>query len=395
MKVATWLVLDYPLFARDVVHHLHSRGIRTKILDPRTLDLNGFVRTATEWKPEAIFGINFSPPIAALAGALGIPYVSWTIDPLPNSRFELMDWTRPDLCLSFAHRKATVQRLCQLGMDALFLPLAAPSGRRVPITDSEQLRNYRGSISFVGASLSSERELMEQELRPRLGEVGLQRLLSWAQDIAPSLSNNPTSLGMATTPLPDWLSSILPEEEVQRVAELLDGELARLHRLECITQLQSFGIQVWGDAAWENHITGYRGAANHGDELTCIYNATHVNLDIPRLYQRDIVTMRVFDALACRAFLLTEESEQLAEHLVPGKEVGGYRCPQTLASKVRHFLDNPEERQEIADCGHRRVIAEHQMDHRVDTIIAQTVLRGFSKPRDPGSAPRVDARSLN
>ena len=55
--------------------------------------------------------------------------------PLPKERWTLMPGTRTELCLVYAHHRAMVQRLIRAGLPgAEYLPLAAASDRRVPIS---------------------------------------------------------------------------------------------------------------------------------------------------------------------------------------------------------------------------------------------------------------------
>ena len=126
---------------------------------------------------------------------------------------------------------------------------------------------------------------------------------------------------------------------------------------------------VWGDAGWSAIHPGYKGFADHGDELTHIYCASAVNLDIPRLYQRQSVTMRVFDILAAGGFLLTEHNPALADILVAGQHVAFYNASDNLTDIMTDWLNRPDERKAIALAGRTEVMAKHLISHRVDTLL--------------------------
>ncbi|MBD90769.1 MAG: hypothetical protein CL940_10555 [Deltaproteobacteria bacterium] len=147
---------------------------------------------------------------------------------------------------------------------------------------------------------------------------------------------------------------------------------ARDKRLDMMRRLARFDAHVWGDPGWqalEAHGVSYRGRAAHGDELTKIYAAAQVQIDIGRIYQSDIITMRVFDVLACGGFLLAEHSEALASSFELGVELVSWRTPEDLEEKVAYYLENPEEREAIAQRGLSAVRDRHRMRQRVKRIV--------------------------
>ena len=119
---------------------------------------------------------------------------------------------------------------------------------------------------------------------------------------------------------------------------LLLGEIAAAEkRLTYLANLAPFDLQVWGDAGWkrlEPYGVNYRGKAGHLVELTTIYNAAQIHIDIGRIYQSDIVTMRVFDVLACGGFLLAEYSKGLEDLFILDEELVCYRTMDELIQKL-------------------------------------------------------------
>ncbi len=71
-------------------------------------------------------------------------------------------------------------------------------------------------------------------------------------------------------------------------------------------------------------------------------------------------------------FLLSEESESLAQYFRIGAEMITYRDDDELAEKIRYFLNHPDERDAIARAGHQRVRREH---------LTRRVLRRFCSER--------------
>ena len=161
----------------------------------------------------------------------------------------------------------------------------------------------------------------------------------------------------------------------------LVGEIAAAERrLALVAGFGPQGINVWGDAGWEilsTYGVKYRGLAGHGRELSSIYNATRIQLDIGRIYQPDIVTMRVFDVIACGGFIIAEHSPALAALLEPGREVATWSSVDELKEKVAHYLASPDEAREIAERGRARVLREHTVSARL-TLMLNDVFPGAS-----------------
>jgi hypothetical protein len=155
---------------------------------------------------------------------------------------------------------------------------------------------------------------------------------------------------------------------------MLAGETAAAEkRLAWISTLGAQGVKVWGDPGWrvaERHGVAWMGPAKHGAELTRLYNRSLVNLDVGRIYQQDIVTMRVFDVLACGRLVLAEWSPALDELFREG-EIASYRGIDELAAKARWFLAHPEAARELGKRGREAVCARHTLDQRLAHMFAR------------------------
>ena len=128
--------------------------------------------------------------------------------------------------------------------------------------------------------------------------------------------------------------------------------------------------KIWGDRRWGG-IPNYRGQAGHLREVVHIYRHSAINIDINRIYQSDIITMRVFDVIASGGFILTEYTPALDDVFDVGVEIATYRTMEELVEKVDYYLAHPQERQKIIDAGRARVLREHTMAHRADRMLSE------------------------
>ncbi|CCQ91484.1 hypothetical protein NITGR_710006 [Nitrospina gracilis 3/211] len=85
---------------------------------------------------------------------------------------------------------------------------------------------------------------------------------------------------------------------------------------------------------------------------------------------RDDLNMRVFEALCSGSLLVTDEAKGsgLTDLFENGKHLVIYR-DDSIVNTVRHYLDNPEEAERIAEAGRQEVLARHTYDHRVQTLL--------------------------
>jgi len=77
------------------------------------------------------------------------------------------------------------------------------------------------------------------------------------------------------------------------------------------------------------------------------------------------VNLRVFEALAAGAFLLTDYCDELSELFEIGQEIEVFKTNQELAEKVHYYLVNPVKRLEIANRGHTKFLNSHTWQSRV------------------------------
>ena len=153
------------------------------------------------------------------------------------------------------------------------------------------------------------------------------------------------------------------------VAEMAAAE----RRLNVVGALGHLGMRVWGDPGWKatsNAGVKYMGFAGHDRALTQIYQSGRVHIDVGRIYQRDIVPMRVFDILACGGFLIAEHSEALTELFEPGVHLETWKTVDELWAKAQHYMQHPAEARAMGQRGSAWVRGQHTIVQRVQAMMA-------------------------
>ncbi len=124
-----------------------------------------------------------------------------------------------------------------------------------------------------------------------------------------------------------------------------------------------------------------------GTEMTTLLNRGKIILNIHAEDFIDTET-RVFEALGCRSFLITEklskENPFISEaHLVETDDLS------QMAEKIDYYLRNDDERDKIAACGHQEALVKHTYTKRAEEIVNL-----FSKYIKPSSQPPIHIRKV-
>jgi len=372
------LICDGELFVTDLDEGIKELGFSTYTWEVSRLATEELSLAVQVLQPQFVAGINFTNGLSEACLEHNLPLSIWEVDPAllrpvpvstPTSHVHICTYRREHLDW---YRAAGFERVT-------YLPLAANVHRRVP-TPPESQDCPPSTVCFVGNSTADRLEPARKAFleafvqdfgSPDPGPELLEEALT-AQLQSPGRFVAPEILDVSR---PGWRASLLERAEVDPAIYV--GEIATaIRRVETLSRLGPLSPRVWGDAGWkqcEADGVTYMGRAGHFEGLNQIYSNGAIHLDIGRLYQPDIVTMRVFDVLACGGFLLADRSEALEEMFTPGVELECWSTLEELEEKVRYYQQHPEQAQAIARAGRARVLRDHTIRQRL-----QTMLFGFA-----------------
>ena len=84
--------------------------------------------------------------------------------------------------------------------------------------------------------------------------------------------------------------------------------------------------------------------------------------------QNGFISNRIFDALACKTFIISDNIKSVNEVL--GGNVVTYANHNDLKDKIYYYLNHDDEREKIAQKGYDIVLKNHTFDNRVSEILA-------------------------
>lgn len=345
--------------------------------DPRETEI-----TLRRLRPEHAITVNYDVEVAAACDRFDIPLIVWEVDP-NTDRTPTPPHTERDLKVFTLH-PGHVDQFKSAGFQTVeHLPLAVNTEERIPIQSSGELGPI--PVAFVGSSLVDRaarfRRLFLQlhasfdccgnesfvETEERLESVLRAERADYATYVTGGLVEEAFGAFLAAA-----ASSGTPEDPRKWVAEIVASQ----KRVAYISALADQGIHVWGDDGWkqvEAATSGmtFHGVADWGKEVAEIYCTADINVDINRIYQPEVIPLRVYDVLACGGFLIAEHSKALASQFEIGKEIVTYRTLTELEDLVARYREAPEEANAIARRGLEAVRARHTMRSRLKTLMAE------------------------
>ena len=157
-----------------------------------------------------------------------------------------------------------------------------------------------------------------------------------------------------------------------------------------INKLKKAGVNVYVVGAnWRKGYVSY-------EEIINIFNRSKINLNLSNSISPDIRYMfsslrafrnvaslikktdtksceqikgRHFEIPACGGFQLSYYVEGLEHCYEIGREIAIYTDIDDLVEKTRYYLSNDEEREKIAEAGHRRALSAHTYEKRIRDIL--------------------------
>jgi len=149
--------------------------------------------------------------------------------------------------------------------------------------------------------------------------------------------------------------------------------LRRLRFLQAIKdmELKTYGAPEWASPEYAKDLVPcYAGKApDYHRDLPQLYYDTKMNINIFHVQCIDSPNPRVFDVLACGGFLISEYRPSLEEYFQDGVELRWFRTKEELAELVAYYREHPDEREEIARRGQKRVLAHHLAKNRMETMM--------------------------
>lgn len=126
--------------------------------------------------------------------------------------------------------------------------------------------------------------------------------------------------------------------------------------------------QFLSDNELDIYKSAYKGFLTSEKEIANVYFNTKVNINIT-LQGKSGLNYRVFEVLASRGFLLTDEVADIKRNFIVSKELETYKDIYELLDKTEFYLKNQDIAKKIAIIGFADVAKSHSYTARARTIL--------------------------
>ncbi len=345
--------------------------------DPRETEI-----ALRKLRPERVITVNYEEHVADACDELSIPLVVWEVDPTTDRTPTPPETSKTESIRVFTLHQSHVEQLREAGFaNVEHLPLGVNIKKRYPIRSDGEVGHV--SVAFVGSSLIARAARFRRlflQLHASFDCCGMESFETTENRLESILRADRADYTTYLTGdlIEEGFSDFLeaarrsgtPDDPRKWVAEIVASQ----KRIAYISALAGAGVHVWGDDGWKSveathpGLT-YRGVADPGKEVTQIYGSADINVDVNRIYQPEVIPLRVFDVLACGGFMIAEYSNALAEQFKIGDELVAYRTLDELEDMVRHYSKHPEEAARIAAAGLKAVQTRHTMRERLKVLM--------------------------
>lgn len=149
------------------------------------------------------------------------------------------------------------------------------------------------------------------------------------------------------------------------------------NRAQILEKIVDFNLKVWGPA-WDK----LRGESPlrkiakdtqlKPEEWIKILSSSKIGIVIH--YQDGKIpcyqaTPKVFEALACKSFLLVDDQKDVRSLFEDGRHLVIFKDTEDLRKKITHYLNHPEERKNIVEKGYEELMQKHTYLHRLRQML--------------------------
>lgn len=111
------------------------------------------------------------------------------------------------------------------------------------------------------------------------------------------------------------------------------------------------------------------GSVDYVNEMPFIFNESKINLNMTIPNIASGISLRVWDILSCRGFLMTDFRQELLNFFKPDKDIIIYESADELIDKAAFYLKNDELRTKIIKNAYAKISSCHTIDIRIKKIL--------------------------
>ncbi len=323
-----------------------------------------------------LFSINYIPLLSSIGDSLEIPYISWTQD---SPVYPLYS---PSASSAYSHKfifdKEEFFRLSRLNLSNLN-PCTLASDPAFFSKNAEFDPDFTQDISFVG-NLYSETPFENMNITDSYSIGYIEGLLNaqkelyginlFESSISKSLAED--ILIASNNPIPNGYSI----SKKFAAAYILEKKLTGIEREYYLSAIgENYKLSIYTGSKLNKKIkAAYRGFADYETVMPKIFYNSKINLHFPPRNIHSGVSLRVFDVLACRGFLITAWCPELFELFKVNEDLVVFSSKEELLELIKYYLAHEDERNCIRQKGYEKICSNYTYDIVLEKILKEAGL---------------------
>lgn len=343
---------------------------------------------------DCVFSINYFPVLSEACMQADIPYVCWTCDSPLIAMYHTS--VRNPCNYIFVFDRTDYLHFQSLGVPHLFyLPLGTSMPMTTDLPTCSHSMEY--AVSFIGSLYEKNTyDQIADSLPPYL-----KGYLDCALEAQLQITGGNLLYRLLT---PEICAELEQISDYQKSADsfsnlqllfantILGFKAASLNRIRSLITLSQAllpcrgkefptgdGIHLFTNSETDPleledllPLVQIHGAVDYSSEQPQVIRKSRINLNFTIPNIRTGLPLRIWDIMGAGGFLLSNEQEEIAELLEPGKDLELFSSTEELIDKCLFYLKRDDIREKIAWQGYQTVQQNYTCRHRLDQLL-QTV----------------------
>ena len=328
--------------------------------------------------PDYVFSFNYYPVISKVCSAEGIPYVCWVYD---SPYITLYSYTTISPCNHiFIFDKDLAYEFIKNGIQTVhYLPLAANTKRLDGMNNfdafSKSSHMNKTDISFVGAlyteSYKSGFFHHFDNLSPFAkgyldGVMAAQKNVYGYNFVQETMTPEIMEDMMAVCPSMTNDDGVESNEYIYS-QYYVNRKITSIERTELLHAIADrYPIDIYTpDQNFKHPNAILHDPMDPYEVAPYVYKNSKINLNMSLRSIKSGIPLRAFDIMGAGGFLLSNYQTDFFDLFIPGDDFAFYDSQKDLLDKLHYYLQNEQERIQMAASAHDKIAREHSFVHRI------------------------------
>lgn len=315
---------------------------------------------------DVVITFDFFPVIAKVTERLLMKYISWVYD-CPHYSLYSPAVLKDNVYLFLFDKELVYDISSFKKKNVYYMPLPVNVKRIDRCLENTGFARYLYDISFVG-SLYENNMYRNLNYLPDYLKGYIDGIISGQRQIYGYNFVEELIYSSVEEELSKYIKLNMPSSylisDKKIFANMISAEITHRDRLEYLTQLakqHKLDLFTNSNADLCDNIVNH-GVVTYEEQMPQVFNKTKINLNFTLRSIKSGIPLRALDIMGAGGFLLSNYQNELAQNFENGVEMVCFDGKDDLIEKVRYYLENDNERENIALKGYEKVKREYSYE---------------------------------